>query len=234
MAVISLDEQIQSALPDFVIGVVESGALHVTAHEPALWTEIDARLSELMRSLRVEDVADLPPVAGLRKAYRTLGKDPTRYRGSQEALLRRVLKGKGLYRINTVVDINNLMSLESLHSAGTFDAGRIDGPVVVRAGRPGETYYGIGRDLLNVEGLPLLSDNQGPFGSPTSDSERTKVTLQTTSTLTAILSFTGPEGVADHCRRLAGLLCRYAGAQAGQVRMTLVGAAGSQVIPPQD
>lgn len=233
MSPVSLDEQIRSALPDFVAGVVEAQAVRVTEHDPGLWREIDERLCEIARSLRVEDIAELPPVAALRKAYRTLGKDPTRYRGSQEALLRRVIKGKGLYRINTVVDINNLVSIESLHSLGTFDAGRIDGPVVIRAGRPGETYYGIGRDLLNVEGLPLLSDSQGPFGSPTSDSERTKVTLETASTLTAVLSFAGPGGVADHCRRLAQLLCRFAGAEPGQISMTLVEAGGRQIIPPQ-
>jgi len=175
----------------------------------------------------VEDIAAVPQIAGLRKAYRTLGKDPTRYRGSQEALLRRVLKGKGLYHVNTVVDINNLVSMESCHSLGTFDMARIDGPVVIRAGLPGETYYGIGRDLLNVEGLPLLCDRQGPFGSPTSDSERTKVTLETTSTLTAVLSFVGPEKVADYCRRVADLLCRYAAADGQRICLRMVTAAGS-------
>jgi len=225
---ISLDPLLAAALPEFVVGVVEAGPVRVTEHDPGLWAEIDARLAQLVRTLNVEDIAALPQIAGLRKAYRTLGKDPTRYRGSQEALLRRVLKGKGLYAVNTIVDINNLVSLESCHSLGTFDVARIDGPVVIRAGLPGETYHGIGRDLLNVEGLPLLCDRQGPFGSPTSDSERTKVTLETNCTLTAVLSFAGPERVAEHCRRTADLLCRYAGADPSRTCMHLVAAGGSQ------
>ncbi|HOA75248.1 MAG TPA: phenylalanine--tRNA ligase beta subunit-related protein [Phycisphaerae bacterium] len=224
---ISLDPSLAVALPDFVVGVVEADSVTVTEHDAGLWAEIDARLAEIGRTLRVEDIAAVPQIAGLRKAYRTLGKDPTRYRGSQEALLRRVLKGKGLYHVNTVVDINNLVSMESCHSLGTFDMARIDGPVVIRAGLPGETYYGIGRDLLNVEGLPLLCDRQGPFGSPTSDSERTKVTLETTSTLTAVLSFVGPEKVADYCRRVADLLCRYAAADGQRICLRMVTAAGS-------
>jgi DNA/RNA-binding domain of Phe-tRNA-synthetase-like protein len=219
---ISLDPPLAAALPDFLVGVVEADLVAVTEHDAGLWAEIDTRLAEVGRTLRVEDIAAVPQIAGLRKAYRTLGKDPTRYRGSQEALLRRVLKGKGLYHVNTVVDINNLVSIESCHSLGTFDTAGIDGPVVIRAGLPGETYYGIGRDLLNVEGLPLLCDRHGPFGSPTSDSERTKVTLETTSTLTAVLSFAGPQDVIEHCRRVADLLCRYAAADAKCIRLRMV------------
>jgi len=227
MLQISIDDRFARAVPDFALGLLEADSIRVTAHDAGLWQEIEARISEIVRTLSVGDVAAFPPVAGLRKAYRALGKDPTRYRGSQEALLRRVLKGKGLYRVNTAVDINNLISLESFHSVGAFDAARIGGPVVIRAGEPGETYHGIGRDLLNVEGLPLLADSQGPFGSPTSDSERTKVTLETTSIVAAVLSFSGPRRVLDHCRRMADLLARHCGAQPDQTRVRLITAHGA-------
>ena len=210
MIAISLDPQLAAALPRFAVGIVEAGGVRINPHDTALWSQIDARLAELQQPLQVEAVPELPPLAALRRAYRTLGKDPTRYRGSQEALLRRVVKGKGLYPNNTAVDINNLLSLESFHSIGMFDADRIEPPVVLRAGRPGETYYGIGRDLLNVGGLPLLCDQAGPFGSPTSDSERTKVTTETTALVVAVLSFTGSEHLDRHCRRMADLLCRHA------------------------
>lgn len=223
---ITFDEHLEALLPEFAIGIVQAEGLQVSEHDDDLWGEIDARVSEIVRTLQVETVPEIPQIAALRKAYRTLGKDPTRYRGSQEALIRRVLKGKGLYRINTVVDLNNLLSMECRHSIGMFDAAKIDGPVLIRAGRPGETYYGIGRDLLNVEGLPLLTDNQGPFGSPTSDSERTKVTLETTSTFATILSFTGREHLAGQCRRLTDLLTRYAGARPERIRTAMLSPAG--------
>lgn len=227
---ITFDEHLEALLPEFAIGIVQAEGLQVSEHDDDLWGEIDARVSEIVRTLQVETVPEIPQIAALRKAYRTLGKDPTRYRGSQEALIRRVLKGKGLYRINTVVDLNNLLSMECCHSIGMFDAAKIDGPVLIRAGRPGETYYGIGRDLLNVEGLPLLTDNQGPFGSPTSDSERTKVTLETTSTFATILSFTGREHLAGQCRRLADLLTRYAGTRPEQIRTAMLSPAGLELL----
>jgi DNA/RNA-binding domain of Phe-tRNA-synthetase-like protein len=230
MIAISFDEQIRSALPELTIGIVQAEAVHVSSRDAGLWAEIDALLARVVATLQVETVPDLPQIAALRKAYRTLGKDPTRYRGSQEALIRRVLKGKGLYQINTIVDLNNLLSMECRHSIGMFDAAKIDGPVVIRAGRPGETYYGIGRDLLNVEGLPLLTDNQGPFGSPTSDSERTKVTLETTSTLTTILSFTGPGRVEAHCRRMAELLTRYADCSTDNIQLAILSADGLRLL----
>jgi DNA/RNA-binding domain of Phe-tRNA-synthetase-like protein len=222
MIPLTIDPRIAVALPDFAVGVIEVDRVQVTEHDAGLWSEIDARLAEITSILQVEAVAEIPQVAALRRAYRTLGKDPTRYRGSQEALLRRVLKGKGLYHINTVVDINNLISLESFHSIGTFDVSRIEPPVVLRAGLPGETYYGIGRDLLNVEGLPLLTDRQGPFGSPTSDSERSKVTIATAATLTTILSFTGTAKLADQCQRMARLLGQYAAARETDIHTSIL------------
>jgi DNA/RNA-binding domain of Phe-tRNA-synthetase-like protein len=221
MIPITIDLSLREALPEFAIGAIEAD-IRVTGHDDGLWRLIDARLAELVASLQVEQVPESPHVAALRKAYRRLGKDPTRYRGSQEALVRRVLKSKGLYRINTAVDINNLVSMRTFHSIGMFDAARIRGSVHCRAGRPGETYQGIGRDVLNIEGLPVLCDDLGPFGSPTSDSERTKVTLETTRSLITILSFVGPGPLADNMREMIELLNRFASAETGRTETRIV------------
>ncbi len=135
-----------------------------------------------------------------------LGNDPTRYRGSNEALVRRISQGKDLYRVNTVVDINNLLSLETLHSAGTFDLDRVQPPIIFRVGQPGEIYAGIGRGEIKIEGLPVFADQSGPFGSTTSDSERTMVRLDTTRILMVVISFLGAEGMDkfEHFR-----VCQY-------------------------
>src|SRR5208282_4936832 len=145
-------------------------------------------------------------------AYRALGNDPTRYRGSNEALVRRISQGKDLYRVNTVVDVNNLISLETLHSAGTFDLDRVQPPIMFRIGQPGEIYAGIGRGEIKIEGLPVFADQLGPFGSTTSDSERTMVQLETTRIMMVIISFLGAEGMEAVVGRAAGLLERYAAA----------------------
>ena len=160
----------------------------------------------------MDEARKSPPIKALRDAYRTLGNDPTRYRGSNEALVRRISQGKDLHRVNTVVDINNLISLETLHSAGTFDLDRIQPPIIFRVGQPGEIYAGIGRGEIKIEGLPVFTDQAGPFGSTTSDSERTMVRLDTTRILMVVISFLGAEGVDKTLDRAAGLLTKYAAA----------------------
>jgi DNA/RNA-binding domain of Phe-tRNA-synthetase-like protein len=125
--------------------------------------------------------------------------------------LRRILSGKGLYQINSVVDINNLVSLESLNPAGTYDLENVTSPIELRIGAAGESYKGIGKDLINIESLPVFADAAGPFGSPTSDSERAMVRLETTKVLMIVFSFVGPEGLERWMSRASELLCRYCG-----------------------
>jgi len=149
----------------------------------------------------------------------------TRHRGSNEALVRRIVQGKELYQVNTVVDINNLISLETLHSAGTFDLERIQPPVVFRTGQSGEFHLGIGRGEIKIAGLPVFADAIGPFGSTTSDSERTMVRLETKRILMVVISFLGAEGMKETLRRAAGLLERYAAGSGVETRM--LGWAGS-------
>src|SRR5256886_14926418 len=123
-----------------------------------------------------------------RAGFRSLGKDPARYRGSAEALLRRLIAGKGMPRINNVVDVINLVSVESRLPIGLYDLAHVEGAIEFRAGRAGETYKGIGKYDLNLEGLPIFCDAAGPHGSPTSDSERTMVTTATKHILGIIIS----------------------------------------------
>lgn len=149
-------------------------------------------------------------ILATRAAYKTLGKDPARYRGSAEALLRRVIAGKGLPRINAVVDAINLVSVESRLSIGLYDLEHVSGDIVFRAGRAGETYKGIGKYDLNLEGLPVFCDALGPHGSPTSDSERTMMTAATKEVIAVIISFGGSEGLERWTERLGALFAQYA------------------------
>src|SRR5262249_785194 len=154
----------------------------------------------------------VPQIQALRRLYRGLGKDPARYRGASEALLRRILQGKGIYFVNTVVDINNLVSITTRHALGAYDLDRIHSDVVFRAGAAGESYQGIGRGDLNLEGLPVFSDATGPFGSPTSDSERTKITLQSRRIALVIIACSGREKLATEMTWTGDLLHRYVSA----------------------
>lgn len=213
MVKVAIKADLRQSLPLLALGCI-SASVNVEKHNETLWREIDQHLSHLSSTIQPEQINSIPQIAAMRSAYKTLGKDPSRYRGSAEALLRRVLSGKGLYQINSVVDINNLVSLESLNPAGTYDLEKITPPIELRIGAAGESYKGIGKDLINIESLPVFADTAGPFGSPTSDSERAMVSLQTRKTLIVVFSFTGPEGLERWMVRAGELLRRYCGGDA--------------------
>lgn len=158
-------------------------------------------------------VLESAAILATRSAYKALGKDPARYRGSAEALLRRVIAGKGLPRINNVVDLINLESMESRLPVGLYDLAHVQGDILFRAGRASETYKGIGKYDLNLEGLPVFCDVVGPHGSPTSDSERTMVTLGTKQVIAIIISFGGADGLERWAQRMTELLALYSDAQ---------------------
>jgi DNA/RNA-binding domain of Phe-tRNA-synthetase-like protein len=130
---------------------------------------------ECARRYKDQALGEIPTVRQIRAIFHKTGLDPTRYRPSSESLLRRAVKGKGLYFINSVVDLVNYFSLKLLWPIGLYDADHLRPPIEWRAGREGETYEGIGRDRLNLTRFPVLVDQEGPFGSPISDSMRTRV-----------------------------------------------------------
>jgi DNA/RNA-binding domain of Phe-tRNA-synthetase-like protein/ureidoglycolate hydrolase len=144
----------------------------------------------LARALRAQwgaaSPSDVPGLAPVRDVYKALGIDPTHVRPSSEALLRRVLQGKPLYRVNSLVDALNLCSLRTLVPFGAYDRARVAGPLVLRRGRGGEAYEGIGRARVGVEGRPVLADREGPFGNPTAGAMRTRITSATTRALVVL------------------------------------------------
>lgn len=139
--------------------------------------ELDARARLSLETLAADAV-----VAAVRKLFRAAGTDPTRYRPSSEALLRRVLKGEELPSIHPLVDLNNALSITLHVPACVLAAGSITPPLVLRAGRPGETMESL-RGPFPLEGKPLLADEHGPFSTPITDSQRVKVLPETTNAL---------------------------------------------------
>jgi len=177
----------------------------------AILEELAAGVAEQYKSATISEI---PVVKAVRTIFHKTGVDPTRYRPSSEALLRRVLKGKGLYFINSVVDVVNYFSLKTLLPMGVFDADCLKPPLEFRAGRDGETYQGVGRDVLNLAGFPLLADAEGPFGSAVSDSVRTRVTDRTTRLLWVI--FVPPEAPVPDFAEFAATMIRFNGGAVDQ------------------
>lgn len=137
----------------------------------------------------LEEVLNIPLIKKARDGYKRLGKDPSRYRLACESLLRRIVKGNDLYVINNLVDIGNLLSIDFKRSTAVLDYDKIQGDVVVRLGKSSDIYEGIGRGIINVENIPVYVDDISPFGSTTSDTMRTSVTLNTKKVLFFIVCF---------------------------------------------
>jgi DNA/RNA-binding domain of Phe-tRNA-synthetase-like protein len=158
------------------LGVLVLEDVTVRDADPGLAAEIAGYGEELRRRYPEVKSAEVPGAADARGLYKDLGLDPTKVRPSNEALLRRVLKGEALYTVNTLVDALNLCSLRAQLPFGLYDLDRVEPPIVLRRGTPGESYEGIRKAAVHVEGRPVLVDARGPFGNPTSDSARTMIT----------------------------------------------------------
>lgn len=193
---IIISEEIRRAAPGYKMIKVEANVMNSDTSDE-LWSEIERFASSLRELLTMPDINHRPGIAATRAAYKACGKEPNRYRPSTEALCRRIVKGLDLYRVNSIVDAVNLLSLECGHSIGAFDLDAIVGDALTLGiGREGEPYEGIGRGPLNIAGMPVLRDTVGGVGTPTSDNERTKVSLSTTRLLVTINIY-GDEMPAD-------------------------------------
>jgi DNA/RNA-binding domain of Phe-tRNA-synthetase-like protein len=209
MIPIAIDPELKKKCPRVALGCV-TAAVEAEPTPVGLDAELGAIAEKILKLPEPRAVLESAAIEATRKSYKALGKDPARYRGSAEALLRRAIAGKGLPRINAVVDAINLVSVESRLPIGLYDLAHVSGEIVFRAGRAGETYKGIGKYDLNLEGLPLFADDLGPHGSATSDSERTMVTGETKRVVAIIVGFAGAEVLEGWTQRLGALLQQYA------------------------
>lgn len=214
---ISVSNELKSLCPEFKGAAVEAWVTN-TPYNEGLWQEINSFTDELRAESDVDACKEQYAIAATRIAYRRCGKDPSRYRPSAEALRRRLLRGMQLYQIDTLVDIINLVSLRSGFSIGGFDADKIQGnQLVLGIGREGEPYEGIGRGVLNIEGLPVYRDAIGGIGTPTSDHERTKMDLGTIHLLAIINGYSGEQGLQEAAEFTLDLLRKYANMTEGTV-----------------
>ena len=209
MKVIVLDE-IKSVCPKFVGAMLVADVVN-TPYSEELWAEINEAYKNCKATLTTETLKEIPGIAATRRVYRVCGKDPSRYRLASEALIRRILQGKTLYQIDTLVDLINLASIFFGYSIGAFDADKFVGDTLTLGiGREGEPYEGIGRGMINIAGLPIYRDTQGGVGTPTSDNERTKIDINTRHLLVLINGYDGNEQrVRENAEYIQTMLCKY-------------------------
>jgi len=204
--------EIRVELPDVKLGVIEGDDVGVCAAGVELARLMDGVCERKRRQFTVESLAEAEPVRAVRAMFRDWGIDPSKYRPSSEALLRRVVQGKGLYRVSNVVDIGNVGSVETGWPYGCYDRERIQTPVAFRHGAPGERYEAVGKRVWHLEGRPVLADADGPFGSPISDSTRTMVTESTRQVVIVVYAPLGaPDSLlAEAMERAAERLASFA------------------------
>ena len=216
---VSLSEEILQACPELHVLVVGCDVRNSEPDEQ-LWKEIVNEEIAVRSSMKLEEINKWHPIRATRQAYKRLGKDPNRYRPSAEALRRRILRELPLYRVDTLVDLINLLSIRSGYSIGGFDAGKIEGDaLMLGVGREGEVYHGIGRGELNIAGLPVYRDAVGGIGTPTSDEERTKISLGTSRLLMIINGYSGLEGLEAAGSYGVDLLRRYVSATSFDIEL---------------
>ena len=214
---ITISKELKNKVPELQLSAISCN-VNILEADPELFDIINRSVQQLSSLLKVEDIAKMPAIQAARKAYKSCGKDPARYRLSAEALLRRVVKQVDLYKINNVVDLLNFVSFTSGISIGGYDLDKINGDVIFGIGEKDEIYRGVGRGELNIEYLPVFRDSIGAFGSATSDSERTMVTESTKRFLMVLIGFGANETLQQTTDLAIDLLQKYAQAASIQTQ----------------
>ncbi len=210
---IKIESQLAKLCPELKLGIIEC-KVKVTEESDLLWNEITPYIKQIENDLSVEDIRNKSTILSSKNGYRRVGKDPNRYRLSAESLLRRIVNRKGLYKINNVVDLLNLVSIKSGFSIGGYNADKITGDIKMGLGNTDEEYQGIGRGSLNIKNLPIFRDELGAFGSATSDSLRTQIDLSCQNFLMIFISFHGENELVESMDFAEGLLVSFAEAKA--------------------
>ncbi len=211
-------EEIRQRCPQMT-GAAVVASIKNTDSDAALWKEIDGFIEEYRTRYTPDSIKQMPSIEATREVYKRCGKDPSRYRPSGEALVRRTLKGNDLYRVNTVVDLINLASIAYGYSISGLDADLVSGDTLeLGIGREGEPYEGIGRGPLNIAGMPVWRDEIGGIATPTSDNERTKLSLSTTRLLCIVNGYDGNKENTRACAEyIQELLKKYTSSDGGDI-----------------
>lgn len=208
---IIIDNELKEKNPNVKLGVIKYKAV-VKESSEELEKELEKLGDKLQEKYSIEDILKIKSIKDIRVSYKILGKDPSRYRVSSEALLRRIVQGKGIYKVNNIVDINNLVSLICLFPVGSYNIDNIDEFILFRVGQENESYKGIGKGSVNLTNMPVFADKNGAFGSPTSDSEKAMITDEAENILMIIISFS-EEDIKEDVKNAVAKLKKYVDAK---------------------
>lgn len=209
---VKIEQELYSVYSQIRLGLLQFNA-DVRDSDTEFWSYMNNMiLPEIRARIEGKEWSAIPGIKGSREAYKAFGRNPGRYRVSSEALIRRIRRGDDIYRINSVVDVNNLISIKSGLSVGSYDIDKIHGQVILRKAIQGEGYAGIGKEFLDMENMLVLADDEGIFGSSMSDSVRTMVTDNAKNILVAIYCFEDDIALDKLLDEAKGAFEKFAGA----------------------
>ena len=205
-----IDKRIVDVCPGMRVGLIRANVQNTPTGDE-LWQELEMAARDVVSRYELLEINKRPAVAATRRVYKHFGKDPNRYRVASEALCRRLIRGLGIYRLTTLVDLINLVSIRSGYPISALDADKLEGDSLsLGIGEEGEYYEGIGRGQLNIAGMPIYRDAKGGVATPTSDEERTKITELTTRVQININGYAEEMPMAECVDWVVTLLKKYA------------------------
>ena len=205
-----IDKRIVDVCPGMRVGLIRANVQNTPTGDE-LWQELELAARDVVSRYELLEINKRPAVAATRRVYKHFGKDPNRYRVASEALCRRLIRGLGIYRLTTSVDLINLVSIRSGYPISALDADKLEGDSLsLGIGEEGEYYEGIGRGQLNIAGMPVYRDAKGGVATPTSDEERTKITELTTRVQININGYAEEMPMAECVDWVVTLLKKYA------------------------
>ncbi len=180
---VSLNQNILNHLPTFKMGINHYTKITVSESPQMLKGRLQLFQEQLFFELDEKAVTDFAGVQEWREVWKLLGANPSRYRSSIEALMRRIAKQNYLQPFNSAVDMNNFFSLQYEIPIGIYDLSFIEGEIVIDIGNEETVHEGLNGRQNHLTNIIVSSDHQGAFGSPYVDSKRTAVTENTTTAI---------------------------------------------------
>lgn len=207
---------VREAFPGLAAQLLTLENLRVATKDPKLEKRKMESVRRLRASLLLETLKDEPRLRAYRDFFWRIGVDPTKIRPASEALLRRVLHGREMPRINTLVDTYNLASMETRVALAAFDLATLEGDLRMRFAQKGEHFRGIGMgEPMRLQGKEIVvDDDHGPIAIyPYRDAHHTRIIVDTRGAVIMVCGVPGLEegALQEAADRVSGLVARFCG-----------------------
>lgn len=183
MVTVSISSKLRDSIPDFRVGVIVYHQLTVTQLPAIIAEKLPLYYQNIQLSLETQPIASIPGVHEWRALFKKAGSDPSRYRPSQEALLRKIARDGAPHSVNSAVDLNNFFSVQHSIPMGIYDLDTLKPPVIVTIGSVEDSYNALNGRIVNIEDKLTTIDQIGAFGSPIVDSKRSCITTDAKNAL---------------------------------------------------